>query len=252
MAASLIAAPAASEPLRIYAAGSLAKALPPIIAASGVEVAPPVFGPAGALGDRLLGGENADLFASADMAKPRAVAAKRGGYVVAFARNRMCVASPKSLGLTQDNLLDRLLSPSLRLATSTPVVDPGGDYALDVFDKADAIKPGAGRTLADKALHLLGAPGTMTPRPGHSVVASIFLENRADALIYYCSGAADLIAEVPDLVSAPLPASLDVRPIYGLGVLSDRPEAARLALFILSDKGQALLAKAGLTPIAGD
>ena len=211
-----------------------------------------MFGPPGALGERLLNGENADLFASADMAKPRAVATKRGGFVMGFARNRMCVASPTSLGLTSDNLLDKLLRPSLRLATSTPVVDPGGDYALAVFAKADAVKSGAGKILADKALHLLGMPGTMAPKAGHSAAANIFLENRADALIYYCSGDADLVAEVPDLVSTPLPASLDVRPVYGLAVLSDRPEAARLALFILSDAGQALLAKAGLSPIAGE
>ena len=252
MALSLMAAPATAEPVRIYAAGSLARALPPILAASGVEVAPPVFGPAGALGDRLLNGETADLFASADLAKPRALVAKRGGFVVAFARNRMCVASKKSLGLTDDNLLDKLLSPALRLATSTPVVDPGGDYALAVFARADAIKPGAGKTLAEKALHLLAAPGTMVPKPGHSAAATIFLDNHADALIYYCSGGADLVAEVPDLVSTPLPPPLDIRPVYGLAVLSDRPEAARLALFLLSDSGQALLAKAGLTPVAGD
>ena len=178
----VMASAATAEPLRIYAAGSLAKALPPLIAAAGLgegAVAAPVFGPAGALGERLLNGEDADLFASADLAKPRALVAKRGGFVVAFARNRMCVAAPKALGLTNENLLDRWLSPSFRLATSTPVVDPGGDYALAIFAKAELVKPGSGKTLADKAMHLLGAPGTMALKDGHSAAANIFLEKRS-------------------------------------------------------------------------
>ncbi len=46
-----------------------------------------------------------------------------------FARNRMCVAALVRLGPTANNLLDRMLSPDVRLATSTPGGDPGGDYA---------------------------------------------------------------------------------------------------------------------------
>lgn len=243
----------AADPIRIYAAGSLSVVLPDLIAASGLPagtVAAPVFGPAGVLRQRLLAGEAADVFASADLAQPRAVAAGIGAPVVPFARNRMCVVAPARLGLTPDTLLDRLLAPELRLATSTPVADPGGDYARAVFARADAVHPGAAFILTAKALLLLGGPGAMVPQPGYGPAATIFLGDHADALLYYCSGAAAAVREVPGLVSIPLPDALEVGPIYGLTVLSARPEAAQLALFMVSERGQAILAQGGLLPLA--
>ncbi len=244
----------ADGPIRVYAAGSLGVVLPKLIAASGLpagDVAPPVFGPAGALRQRLQSGEAADLFASADLAQPEALAGQPGVLVVPFARNRMCVLAPRHLGLTADTLLDRMLSPGLRLATSTPGADPGGDYARAVFVRAEAIHPGARAALVAKSLMLLGGPDSMAPQPGHSAAASILLGNRADALLYYCSGTAAAVPEAPDLASIPLPDALEVGPVYGLAVLSARPEAARLALFMLSEAGQAMLARAGLLPLVG-
>ena len=252
LATLLVPGPAAAEdPIRVYAAGSLSGAMQRLIAASGLpagSVAPPVFGPAGTLRTRLQSGESADLFASADLAQARAVAGD-GALVVPFARNRLCVVAPERLGLTADNLLDRLLSPDVRLATSTPVADPGGDYARAAFARAEALHPGAEAALVAKSLMLLGGPGTMAPVAGHSPAASIFLGNHADALLYYCSGAAGLVRDVPGLVALPIPESWAVQPVYGMAVLSARPEAAQLALFMVSERGQAILAGAGLLPL---
>ncbi len=253
LVSGLLATAARAEPVTIYAAGSLGAVLPQIIEAAGLaaDAAPPVFGPAGLLRQRLQAGEHADLFLSADMAQPRALATAANVLVLPFARNRMCVLAPARLGLTADNLLDRMLSPGLRLATSTAGADPAGDYTLALFAKADRIHPGAGAALKAKAMPLLGGPASMTPQPGHSAAATIFLGNHADALIYYCSGAAAAAAEMPGLVSLPVPDALEVGPIYGMAVLSNQPQAARLALFILSGQGQALMAKAGLLPLVG-
>lgn len=252
VALCLAAPPAwAAEPLHVYAAGSLGTVLPQLIAASGLpdgSVAPPVFGPAGALRQRLQAGEQAELFLSADMAQPAALAAP-GTIVVAFARNRMCVAAPEALGLTASTLLDRMLSPELRLATSTPGADPGGDYARALFKRAETIQPGAEAKLVAKSLLLLGGPGSMTPQPGHSPAATIFLGHHADALLYYCSGTAATVREVSGLVSLPVPDALEVGPVYGMAVKPANPVAAQLALFILSTAGQALLAQAGLIPL---
>ncbi len=242
----------AAEPVRMFAAGSLGAVLPALIAASGLPpgaVTPPTFGPAGVLRDRLLGGETADLFASADLAGPRAVVARLGGSVVPFARNRMCVLAPERLALTPETLLDRLLAPAFRLATSTPGADPGGDYARAVFQRAERDRPGAAAVMAAKAQMLLGGPGSMTPQQGESPAASIFLADRADGLLYYCSGTAAAAREMPGLASIPVPDALEAGPIYGLAILSDRPEAAQLALFMLSAPGQAILARGGLLPL---
>jgi molybdate transport system substrate-binding protein len=175
----------AAEPVRVYSAGSLSGVMPQLIAASGLPagtVAPPVFGPAGLLRQRLQSGETADLFASADLMQARA-AVGSDGLVVPFARNRMCMVTPGRLGITPGNLLDHMLSPAFRLATSTPGADPGGDYALAVFARADAVHPGAQATLIGKALTLVGGPRSITPLPGHGPAATIFLGDHADALL---------------------------------------------------------------------
>ena len=254
--AAVLAAGSAAEaaPVRVFAAGSLSGAMAALMAGSGSApdtFAKPVFGPAGLLGERLLKGETADLFASADLAAPsRAAAGHPGALVVPFVRNRMCVAAKPSVGLTAANMLDRMLAPDLRLATSTPGNDPGGDYAVAVFRRADALRPGAGKVLTDKALHLVGGPDTMVPIDGRSPSATIFLGDHADLFVYYCSSAASLLKEVPDLTNLAVPEALEVHPVYGLTVLSDDPAAARFALFILSQAGQDVLARFGFEPMA--
>lgn len=256
LAAALFSVGAAhAEPARIYAAGSLLAPLDAMIAASGIpgsDLAKPVYGPAGLLRRRIEAGEGAELFASADLAQAEALAGRDGRLpVVPFARNRLCVIAKGDLELDAKTLLDRLLDPNLRLATSTPGADPGGDYALAVFDRADRLKPGAGRALREKSLPLMGSPNAMVPVAGRGPTASIFLTGSADALLYYCSAAKSTLGEAPGLVSIPLPDALEVGPVYGLAVSGQSAAAMRLALFMLSPDGQAILAENGLLPIAG-
>jgi ABC-type molybdate transport system substrate-binding protein len=52
------------------------------------------------------------------------------------------------VGLTTANFLDRLIDPAVKLGTSTPKADPSGDYAWAMFRRADAVRPGATRSLA--------------------------------------------------------------------------------------------------------
>ena len=245
---------ASAAPITIYAAGSLSGVMQALMEGSGQPAeafAKPVYGPAGMLGVRLGKGETADLFASADLAAPNRLAeTRKDTLVVPFVRNRMCVAAKPSVGLTEANLLDKLLSPDLRLATSTPGTDPGGDYALAVFRRAEALQAGAEKRLTDKALKLVGGPTTMVPVAGRSPSASIFLGDHADLFLYYCSSAAGLLKEVPDLTNLTLPETLEVHPVYGLGVMSADAAAQRFALFMLSEQGQAILGRFGFEPLA--
>lgn len=251
---SAAATAAGAAPVRVYAAGSLSGVMAALIEGSGLPAdgfAKPVYGPAGLLAERLLKGEEADIFASADLAAPdRLAEARPGTLVVPFVRNRMCVAATPAVGLTEADVLDKMLSPDLRVATSTPGNDPGGDYALAVFKRADALRPGAEKILTGKMLTLVGGPSTMVPVAGRSPSATIFLGHHADLFLYYCSSAAGLLKEVPELTSLPLPESLEVHPVYGLGVLGGDAAAARFALFVLSSKGQAILARFGFDPLA--
>lgn len=246
----------AEEPLRVFAAGSLTSAFTEMIGvlnSSPGAIAPPVFGPSGVLRGQLEAGEAADVFASADMGNPARLAATRGLPVVPFVRNRLCIQGQGRLGLAPDTILDRMLDPALVLATSTPRADPGGDYAWAVFARSDQARPGARTALEAKARPLVGGPGMVPVLAGHGAVAGLFLTGKADLFLGYCSNVEAMLADVPGLVSVPLPPPLAPqgadRPEYGMIVLSDKEAARRFAAFVLSPDGQAILAKHGFEPI---
>jgi molybdate transport system substrate-binding protein len=249
----VVAGPAAAEPLRIYAAGSLTAAFTDIVhafPAPADTIASPVFGPSGVLRERIEHGEPADLLASADMAQPRTLSHERSDRpVIMFTRNQLCALGRASLNLTPDNMLEKLLDPAVRLATSTPHADPAGDYTWAVFARAETIHPGAQRVLEAKAMQLFGGPNSQPLVPGRGVVQGIFLADRADVMLGYRSSAAPVAREIPNVAIVPLPPALTVGPAYGLIVLSDNPMAARFALFVLSEQGQAILLKQGFDPI---
>ena len=253
LAAAVVSQAAVAEPLRIYAAGSLTAAFTDMMhafPAPAKSIAPPVFGPSGVLRERIEQGEPADILASADMEQPRILARERGNRpVVMFTRNRLCALGRANLGLKPDNLLEKLLDPAVRLATSTPRADPAGDYTWAIFARAEVVHPGAQKILEAKAMKLVGGPNTPPLVPGRGAVQGIFLTDRADVMIGYCSSAGPVAREIPDLTIVPLPPALTVGPAYGLIVLSDDPAAARFALFVLSEQGQAILLRHGFDPI---
>jgi molybdate transport system substrate-binding protein len=68
-------------------------------------------------------------------------------------------------------------------------------------------------------------------------------------MLGYCSGSAAVMQEVPGLVSVALPPALSIGPAYGMIVLTDNPLAARFALFVMSESGQAILQHYGFDPV---
>jgi len=251
-AAALASQAAHSEVVEIFSAGSLRGVVADVskdAALFGAE-AKPTFGGSGALRERIENGAAPDLFLSADLGSPRKLEARGRTVVpvVPFARNRMCVVSRRSAGVTARNLIDRLLSKDVRVKTSTPIADPSGDYAWAIFDRIDSQRSGSGAILKQKAQSLMNA--TATPaRPDQSAAAALFAAKQIDMSITYCSASAGLEKELPELTSLVIPPQLDPHPVYGMAVLSSKPEAMRLALYLLSEKGQAILTKNGLVPV---
>jgi molybdate transport system substrate-binding protein len=241
------------QAVQIFAAGSLRGVVTELAAEAGPALGIEVhssFGGSGTMRERIEKGEPADLLLSADMGSPRKLEAqgRTAVPVIAFARNRMCVVSRRSAGITATNLIDRLLADGARLKTSTPIADPSGDYAWSIFAKIEALRPGAAAILERKAeasMNLVAKPATET----QSAAAALFSTHAIDMSITYCSGSGTLEKELPELTSLPVPPELDPHPVYGAAVLSANPQALRLALFLLSEKGQAIIAKAGLVPL---
>ena len=253
LVALVVAMPAkAAEPVLLHAAGSLRGALTEVATAFQAATGIPVqakYGPSGILKDELAGGAKAEVFASANMEHPRALAAmNRSGPVVLFARNRLCALVRPGVSVTPANLLERLLDPQVKLGTSTPRADPSGDYAWEVFRKAEKLKPGSFAILEKRALQLIGAPSSAVPPKGRIAYAWHIAEGRADIFLTYCTNAMAAQAEAPAQQVVQLPDPLAVGADYGMTAMADAPPAAyRFAMFILSAPGQKILTKHGFS-----
>ena len=247
-------------PLVVYAAGSTTGALGAMLkryaAETGVQTRLSV-GPAGLMLDKIEGGDPVDVFVSANMAHPKRLSAEhKSGATVVFARNRICISSRPSLGLTPPNLLDKLLDPKVRIGTSTPKADPGGDYAFALFDKADTVRPGASRTLRAKAMQVVGGRvEASAPKSSPSGNALAGLDRYGvDVMIGYCSHHG--LEPDTSVTQVEVPPELAIPVDYGMTALTTSPDpsrraaAAQLALYLMSPEVQALMVPYGFIPAA--
>ena len=244
----------AQEPVRLYAAGSLRSVMLELGTAleksGGIKLAP-VFGASGLLRERIERGEAADVFASADMGHPQRLAAAGRSYaVVPFAHNRLCALASPRIEVTTATLLDRILDPAVKLGMSTPVADPSGDYAVQLFEKAEQMRSGAYAALMQKGRRLTGGPASAPPPKDRSVYSVLVSSGEVDIFLTYCTNALQAQKEIPDLRIVQVPEALSVSATYGLAVMKDAPlHASRFAEFVLSRQGQEIIARHGFTPV---
>jgi molybdenum ABC transporter molybdate-binding protein len=241
---------AVPAPIRLLAAGSLRAALGEVAAAYEAKTGQAVeliCGASGLLKARIAQGEAADLLASADLGNPEALAkAGLAGPVVLFARNELCAFARPEVAVSPETLLARMLDPAIKLGTSTPKADPSGDYAFQVFARAEALQAGARAALEAKALQLTGGPASIAAPSGVNVYGHKLATGAADLFLAYRTNAEAIAREQPGMRLVRLPAALSVGADYGLTVMAEAsPNAGRLAMFILSRAGQEILAKHG-------
>jgi ABC-type molybdate transport system substrate-binding protein len=240
--------------LTVWAAGSLREALREIAGRFRMEYGVDIqteFGPSGVLRRRIEAGGRPDVFASADMGHPLAL--KRSGLAgptALFAHNEMCAFGQAHPDFNTHGLLEYLLKPEVRLGTSTPGDDPSGDFAWEVFRRAETGRSGAFAALSAKAQQLVGGPTNSAPIKGQSPVLDLFERGLIDVFVGYRSSAHAIQRLWPNVAVVDLPPHLAVRTDCGLTVLAGaQPEASRLVLFILGGEGQAILMEAGFQPV---
>ncbi|MGD9614353.1 MAG: molybdate ABC transporter substrate-binding protein [Alphaproteobacteria bacterium] len=244
------ASEAIGETVLLHAAGSLRAALTEVSAAYSSaygDTVQPKFGASGLLKEEIANGVRAEVFASANMEHPLALARDhRAGPVVLFARNRLCALAKPGLAVDPATVLDHMLDPGIKLGTSTPRADPSGDYAWEVFRKAEAIRPGAYAALDAKALKLTGGPSAPPVPEGRTIYSVLIEQGAADIFLTYCTGALAAQQENPAQQVISLPEALTVGADYGLTVIQGAsPAAYRFALFVLSPEGQRILQSKG-------
>jgi molybdate transport system substrate-binding protein len=246
---------ATATEIRVMAAGSLKDAFTAVFTDYTKQYGAsfsPVWGPSGALRERLQKGEAFDVFASAALPHAQALTeAGVSGQSVMFAKNALCIVTEAGSPLDPGNLIDMLLKPDIRIGTSTPISDPAGDYTWEMFRKVDATRPGAFERLSKKAQQLVGGPVTPAPANGRSPLLVALDDRRIDLFVTYCSSAQQIVRESSKYKSVALPPELSVGPEYGLTVSRKAAAgAADFAMYLLSPPAQATLKSFGFVPVA--
>jgi molybdenum ABC transporter molybdate-binding protein len=257
----ILPAPGHAQDIKLVAAGSLREAFEAMISQYGQSHPVHVnttWGPSGVLRDSLAKGEAFDIFASAALPHAQSLSDQGiSGPSVLFVRNALCALVPAASKVTSETLVDFLLRPETRLATSTPKSDPGGDYTWQLFELIERTHAGAYAALSGKAQQIFGGPATTTAVNGRHRLSLVLEDGLADIVIYYCSAAHQLTTQgTINTRMLSLPLNLAVGPEYGLTISTKAaPAATDFALFMLSAKGQKVLKDFGFIPVtlpAGD
>lgn len=236
--------------ISLFAAGSLTTVIDEI--AEAYQQHHPVqikrhYGPSGLLRQQLEAGADADIFLSANQHHPAALKAQGwGDKVHPFARNSLCAIAQPGIEIDSDSLLSLLLEPQIRLGISTPVSDPSGDYALQMFARAEQLLAGSEQQLKDKALLLTGGPDSPAAPAGNNPYAWLMQQRQADIFLSYCTNAQLARQQYRQLQIIKLPASLEVAAEYAAIVRDQASQDTHNFLeFLLKAPGQSLLQSHG-------
>jgi molybdate transport system substrate-binding protein len=238
------------NPVRIFAAGSLRGALTRMVETLFRRLETDIrleLGPSGVLRERMENGQHADLFISANLTHPKELL--RLGLtekIISLAQNEVCLFGTFTPVISFEDTINTLLDPHLRLGTSTPGDDPGGDYALEVFRLADAIRPGSYDILANKSLQLVGGRNSPpTPDKQHPVLA-LFTRQKIDAFLGYYTSALAIKAELPGIHVTRLPKELAQRTGYAMVKTNHaHPLTDQIIDLILGEEGRSILEEFG-------
>ena len=197
-----------------------------------------------ALSAQLGEGAPADVFASANTKEmDNALAAGRvaGGGQNTFARNKLVVIYPTDnpAGLAK---LQNLAKPGLKLVLAAAEV-PVGKYSLEFLDKASQ-DAAFGSTFKDDVLkNVVSYEDTVK-----SVLTKVALGEADAGIVYLTDVSLDNAGRVGRL---DIPDALNAIATYPIASVSDatQPEMAQAFVdLVLSDQGQAILAKYGFLP----
>jgi molybdate transport system substrate-binding protein len=219
------------EPIHIQAAGSLRTVLGKLCTTFMHETGHQIssaFGASGLLRQKIEAGDRFDVFMSADMDHPRALAV--GGLAEeprAFITNSLCLLLAPGVTIKTEDIVETLHASHTRIGISTPQADPSGDYALDFFDKIDRLRPGSYAQLSARARRLTGAPDIEKPDIAGSVYAWHLARGDADVFITYRTNGLIAQAENPRITMIEMPDALAVTAQYGVTLAKEADGRAR-------------------------
>lgn len=205
-----------------------------------------VLAPAGLLRQRIERGEHCDIFISANLQNIIQLSASQCIYnqqILAF--NRLILTTRDEPQYQDRDTLDILFDPDLRLATSTPVADPGGDYTWQLFDLLEKRYPQQGERLKRRALQLVGGENSVVPK-GEIASAYLLKQNYADMMVGYANYRSHL--QHQGLRFHSLPPEFNIKAIYAAAQLNEHPITQQFFQFLTSAEAARIMYKQGFLP----
>lgn len=191
-------------------------------------------GASNVLAAQIAEGAPADVFVSADLARPERLATDgdAAGEVVVFARNRIALAVPRGS--------DRLSTPADLARPGIRIVAAADDVPITGYAKAVLTQLAA--TMPDPAAYTRAVNDNVVSREDNVRAALAKVElGEGDAAFVYGS---DLVsAEAVREIS--LPVVIDITAEYGAVQVSDRPLAAEFVAWLGGDEAADVLKAAG-------
>ena len=191
-----------------------------------------VLAPAGLLRQRIEQGEHCDIFISANLQNIIQLSASQCIYnqqILAF--NRLMLTTRDEPQYKNRETLDMLLDPHLRLATSTPIADPGGDYTWQLFDLVEKRYPKQGEYLKRRALQLVGGEKSIVPK-GEIAAEYLLKQGYADVMVGYANYQAYLRHR--GLCCHLFPPEWNIKAIYAAAQLNENSATQQFFQFLTS------------------
>ncbi|ANC41714.1 molybdate ABC transporter substrate-binding protein [Hafnia alvei] len=234
--------------LNVLAAGSLRKALTPILSQFSQRHHVNInvqFGPAGLLREQIESGAEWDLFASANQEHPQTLLDQGLAHsVMPFLRNKLCLTTHRARLTPTTNWLDLLTDSSIIVGTSTPGCDPSGDYTWQLFDRVEHHRSGAGEYLKLNAKQLVGGKGSLQVPATEIASAWLIRQGLADVFVGY-SHYAQWLQYDADIAAVTIPDADNIFATYALALHSD--VAQPLVEYLLSSDVQQQFVSAGFS-----
>lgn len=199
-------------------------------------------GPAGILRGKILSGEACSLFVSADYKNTKKVSdAFCEAPVVPVCRSSLCVIALKTAATNGEDAMTLLSNPCMRIGTSTPGDDPCGDYTQKFFEMIRKESPELANSISARSKALVGGRHS-NPVPSGKKVALWLLETgQCDVFIGY-RAFGNTYKGKPEIVTADIPQRYTIHPEW---YMTYRPDAHRLAEFIVSPLGRSIIRSCG-------
>jgi molybdate transport system substrate-binding protein len=239
-AAPIASSPPVTEPLRIFAAGSLRPAFDRLAAASAQPLAMS-YANARDLAHRIAAGEPADVFAAPGVEHARRLRdSGLAGALRPFATNRLVVAVAQSSPARDVRVL---AADGTRLVIEAAGI-PLGDYTRTMLVRMNGV---AGADFAERAMANVVLEEQLV-----DAVAARVLCDQADVGVLY---ATDVAARAPRLRAIEVPAGAEVAVTLAACVTTSAPDPDRAAAWVAelaAPATQAIMRGAGFGPAAAE